>query len=96
MLRLKLSDKAKADLDNIFLHGLMTYGDAAAERYLDELSSQFEIIAESPGIVRERTEIRPPVRLYPFRAHHVLYMTLGDEVVILQVLHRSANWIDHL
>ena len=96
MPRLRLSDKAKADLDGIFLHGLMTYGDAAAERYVDELSGQLAKIAESPGIVRERTEIRPPVRLYPFRAHHILYMTLGEDVVILQVLHRSANWIDHL
>ena len=74
----------------------MTYGEAAAERYLDELSSHLQMIAKSPGIVRERTEVRPPVRLYPFRAHHVIYMTQGDEVVILQVLNHRANWIDHL
>ena len=96
MLRLNVSPDAERDVDDIFLFGAQKYGVSASDAYLDGLQEAFVFLEHHPRIARERRNIRPPVRLYRYVAHNILYAIDGEDVLILRVLHHSANWIDHL
>lgn len=95
-MRLEISVRASRDLSGIHLYGIDTYGFRPADAYLTELFAQFEHIVQWPFAARERTAMRPPVRLVRHRAHNIVYSVSGDTVTILRIFHHSANWIDLL
>ena len=77
---------------NLHIYGTINFGVEQADRYVDELGALIEFLAEFPRTGRERTGVRPPVRLYPYLGHNVIYRLEGDELVVVRVLHHSANW----
>jgi toxin ParE1/3/4 len=95
-MQLRLSEEATQDIYELHIYGARTFGTTQADRYVDELGSIMAFLAEYPLMARERTETRPPVRLYPFRGHNVVYRLLGDEMVVVRVLHHKANWMSLL
>jgi toxin ParE1/3/4 len=87
---------ADEDIFNLYEHGVLEYGQPSAESYVAALRAIFELLAANPFMARERSEARPPVRLYPYRAHHILYRIDNEDVLILRVLHGRQDWIRHL
>lgn len=63
--------------------------------YLDSMMGAIERIPDWPLAARERDEVRPPVRLLPHGSHHIFYDIVEDkeEIQILRVMHRNADWI---
>ena len=96
MPRLELSTDAERDVEGMFLYGVMQFGSSQADSYTAGLRQTLDRIVQHPAAARLREEIRPPVRLYRYRAHHILYAVDGERIIILRILHRSANWLDHL
>lgn len=88
--------KADEDIFSLYEHGVLEYGQPSAEIYVAALRAMFELLAANPYIARERHEARPPVRLYPHRAHHIIYVVDDEDVLILRVLHGRQDWIRHL
>ncbi len=95
-MQLRLSPNSRQDLEDIFVRGALDFGLASAERYIDDLRRTLLFLGERPYLGKERSEVSPPVRLHRHKAHHILYIVREDGVLILRVLHGSANWIDHL
>jgi toxin ParE1/3/4 len=92
----RLSRKAEDDLVALYLIGAQTFGSAQAERYFAQLQEAFEFIARFPKAARERTEIDPPVRVLPHKAHLIIYLIQEHDVLILRVRHGSEDWADRL
>src|SRR3546814_11105706 len=57
----------------IYLYGLERFGPAQADGYHDGLEATFNFLGEYPRAAREREEIRSPVRIYPYKAHLIVY-----------------------
>ena len=93
MPRLRISPAATRDIDELYIFGALRYGLPQADRYRERLLQAFELIAANPMMARERTEIRPPIRLLPVEAHHVFYDIVDETVVIQRVLYHSADWM---
>ncbi len=51
-----------------------------------------ERVALNPQIVRERNEFTPPVRIYTFRSHIVVFRDEGDHLDIIRIRHGSEDW----
>lgn len=69
------------------------FGAAQPRRYHDELFTTFGLIAANPRIARERLEISPPVRIYPFKAHLIVYLIeKADNILIGRVRHGHEDW----
>ena len=52
-------------------------------------------LSQFTRMARERTEITPPVRAYPYGAHLVIYtVDEGDDVYVLRVRHGHEDWMD--
>lgn len=69
----RLSLAAEDDIIVIAEDGLRLFGPVQARRYHDELFAIFDLIASNPRMARERHELSPPMRTYPFKAHLVVY-----------------------
>lgn len=88
----RLTQSAEADLVDIYLYGLTEFGALLADGYHEKLEAAFELLAEFPLLARERVEIDPPVRMHPVGSHLVVYVTKGDEVLIVRVRHQREDW----
>lgn len=90
----RLSNKAVDDIVQIWSDGAENFGADQAERYHAGLEQVFRFLADNPRAARSRTEISPPVRAHPYKAHLVVYDIGPDgNIVILRVRHGREDWV---
>ena len=88
-----LSRKAEDDVIAVYRESTRLFGRSQADLYFDGLTAAFRFIADHPHAARSRSEIEAPVRIYPFKAHLVVYELNDDgSVTILRVRHGRENW----
>lgn len=92
MKRLRLSQQADDDILRLYVEGAYRFGREAAENYYSGLLRTLAFLSEYPFAARERLEIRPPVRIHPFRTHVIVYIIDDQGVLILRVRHARENW----
>ena len=92
----RTSRQADEDIVGIYLHGEERFGLAQAERYQDDLFKTFARLSSNPSLARLRTEFTPPVRLFPFGAHVIVYTAANEGILIVRVLHGRQDWIARL
>lgn len=91
MLKIHKRPLAEEDLVDIWLYGYGQWGIAQADAYADDLEAQFVMLANTPGICRERTEFKPPVRIHHYVSHLIIYTAEGDRIIIVRVLHHRMD-----
>ena len=92
-VRLELSHEAAADLAEIADFTILTWGEQAADDYVDgvlALFSDVERIAHAASV-----EHRVLKRL-TYRSHFIYFEAFADRVVIARVLHRRRDTFRHL
>ena len=92
----RLTPEATHDVFNVYVQGVMMFGQAQAETYHDRLEAIFTMLGDNPRMAREHVEIDPPVRAHPYGSHIIIYHTDGEDVVILAVRHSRENWQEDL
>ena len=92
MISYRLTQDADADLSAILWQGLETFGVHQTERYLTSLEELFAQLSLFPQSGRLRSDIRPPVRILPYRAHVIVYEQTKTEVVILRIRSAREDW----
>ncbi len=96
MRRLRIAERARREIDDIYEHGEKHYGDRPTVRYIAKLTEKLNLLADHPFISTERREVRPPIRLLVHQAHNVFYDVTADEVIVQRILYHSVNWQDEL
>ena len=92
-LRIALRPRAEADLDAIWNYTVAEWGRGQAVAYLEALNAVFGTLAEFPDMARLRTDITPPVRLHPHRAHLVIYRADAETLDVIRVLAARSDWM---
>lgn len=92
MANYRLLDKALSDLDKLYENGILTFGLPQADKYYDGIIEQFEILAQSPKLYRERWELSPAMRMCPFKPYVIIYTIKHDQTVIVRVRHEREDW----
>lgn len=88
----RLTRRADDDILAAYLQGHELFGERQADRYHDDLIALLQRLADHPAMARVRSEIAPPVRAFPFKAHVVIYQDAPDGIVILGVRHGHEDW----
>ncbi len=83
---------ADQDIIQLYGRGVADFGVAQTECYVEGLFTAFELLAETPHMARERTELTPPTRLHPYGAHMIAYVLQEDGILIVRVLHGRQDW----
>lgn len=93
MASLSLTIQAKRDLLEIFVYIAEQSDIETAEKFLRQLGTRFELVADAPKSYRLRPELRPNIRSCTYKRYVILYQEVGKTVEITRVLH-SARDID--
>jgi len=88
----RTTSDAEYDLDEMTTYGARQHGIRRAMQYYDEIVAVFGILSSNPRLGSERVHGSTNVRLMRHGSHHILYELDGDDVVILRVVHGSADW----
>jgi toxin ParE1/3/4 len=88
----QLSRAADEDFVEIYRGSVAQFGVAQAEAYSAGLTRIFDFLADFPRAARERVDIDPPVRAHPFKAHIVVYVLRGDDILIVRIRHGHEDW----
>lgn len=82
---------AEHDIAEIWTDGADRWGVAQADLYFDGMVDLFELLSEQPNIARLRNEFRPPVRIHIHGSHLVVFVTDGQKISIIRVLHQRRD-----
>jgi toxin ParE1/3/4 len=83
----RLSPKAQDDMESVWLYTLSQWGLEQTERYIDELSAAFNLLASNPGLGKRCEHIRAGYRKHPTLRHVIYYREVDDGIEIIRTLH---------
>ncbi|MEW8500979.1 MAG: type II toxin-antitoxin system RelE/ParE family toxin [Candidatus Thiodiazotropha taylori] len=91
----KRSNKATADLERIWLHGLREYGLEQADKYYNTLFDRFEELAENPFLYQAVDDICGGYRRSPCGVDAIYYRFENDIVEIMSIIGQqdTENWL---
>ena len=92
----RLSPRAREDIEAVWLYSLQEWGLAQAERYIDDLTSAFELLTARPKAGTSCENIRPGYRKYPVIRHVVYYRETNYGIEVVRVLHDRMLASRHL
>lgn len=87
MGELRVSDRADADLLDIYLFGAEQFGRLQAVNYQMSLKACFDLLADNPRLGRTAPLIGPDVRRHEHGSHVILYQVDENGVLIIAVVH---------
>jgi toxin ParE1/3/4 len=96
MMRLTLSPRAHADLDEIWDYSAEKWNAERADSYISEIWKTVELIADEPGLGRSCDEIREGYFKFPSGSHLIFYKKTNENIEIVRVLHQWMDIDNHL
>ena len=82
----RLSDRALADLDQLYKHGIHNFGLRQADGYYDGLIARFQAIVDNPLQWRRVDEVGEGLRRSVFGSHSIYYLIDADDIAIVRIL----------
>lgn len=89
----RLTPHALADLDALWRYSAETWSITQADRFIDDLTRIFALIAAMPTLARQRNEFTPPVRIHVHENTLIVYTIAPDHVAILRLLGGQQDWV---
>ena len=86
MASYQLSERALADLDRLYEHGIHNFGLRQADEYYDALIARFQAIVDRPLQWRRVDEVGEGLRRSVFGSHSIYYLIDADDIVIVRIL----------
>ena len=90
------TERARADLRDIWFFGAERWSPKQADTYLRALVQTFDLLADQPMLARERREIAEGVRSHPQGTHIILFRVDPKGIEVLRVVHQRSNWSAYL
>ena len=89
-----LSRKAEGDIIDIYIDGFKRFGLQQADTYYEQLEQAFIFLSNNPEAARLRYEIKPAVRIHPFKSHIIIYsIEENNAVFVIRVRHSREDWL---
>jgi len=92
----RLSPKALGDMEAVWLYSLSEWGSEQADRYTDDLTVTFELLAENPKSGTNSDHIRAGYRRHSILRHVIYYRETDYGIEVIRVLHNRMLAMRHL
>jgi len=86
MASYRLNREALEDLDQLYEHGVLTFGLRQADAYFDGIVNRFQKIADQPELYPAIDHIRQGYRRSVYKSHSIYYRIDPGEIVIVRIL----------
>lgn len=96
MMRLRLSDRARADLDGIWKYTTQRWSVDQAEAYLLIINEAMTLLRENPRLGRDASEVKPGYFKFPAQSHVIYYKLPINTLDVVRILHKSMDAEHHL
>lgn len=96
MKNIKLSRQASLDVDEIYLYGLINFGEDQADLYLAKIQNCLKTLQTNSEIGRLDTRVNPAIRRFDFERHVIFYDINDTEIVVVRIIHCSMDFVRHL
>ena len=91
MRQIRLSPKARADLDSIWNYTALHWGISQAEDYMGALGKTMKLLAGSAHLGRNIDDIRKGYFKFPAASHIIFYRIAPDTIDVIRVLHKGMD-----
>jgi toxin ParE1/3/4 len=88
MAKFRLSRRAEADLLSIGKYTLREWGKSQTARYLSELETCCQMLADNPALGRPCDHVRPGLRHHEHGRHVLFYRWERDGILVSRILHQ--------
>jgi toxin ParE1/3/4 len=95
----RLSDRAEADLGEIWDYSAEKWGVDQADRYIDALMSRFRWLSGNAALWQPRSDLTEGLYSYPQQSHLIYFRICRDEedvIEIARVLHGRMEPTRHV
>jgi len=96
MRKIHVHALAESDLIGIWQYSFEEWGEAQADKYLDELDSGIKRLADNPDLGIKRDHVRDGYRVLFVASHAVYYTVTPTTIQIIRVLHGRMDLERHL
>ena len=90
-MALLTSRLADQDIHRLVLDGMLRFGVSRSDTYAAGLRRQLDWLTDNPYLGHLRMEFRPPVRVWPYEAHVIVYLIENEDVLVLRILHQRQD-----
>ncbi|MFN8594363.1 MAG: type II toxin-antitoxin system RelE/ParE family toxin [Thermomicrobiales bacterium] len=90
-LQLVLTRRAGRDIRDIRGHTLKYWGEDQDAVYYVALRNALDVLRDQPDLGRPRDDLRPGMRSHRVHRHAVYYVTEGDRIIVLRILHQRMD-----
>ena len=91
-LEVRLTARARQDLENIILHTERTWGTEQGEAYASALARTLDVLSDYPKFGRRRDDLFPDCRSIQVEQHVIYYhQPQAAEIEVLRVLRRRQD-----
>lgn len=94
--RIRLTQRALNDIDEIYDYSLKTWNEVVAERYIDDIQAALARIQVHPGLLNKRPEFSEHLRFYVVNRHILVCDHKDDSVVVLMATNVRMELFDTL
>ncbi len=84
------TSQAEADLSDIFTY-IAEDNLVAAENTLRLIGTKCALLAQTPALGRDRSDLHPRVRSFPVGNYVIFYRPIADGVEVIRVLHAARD-----
>ena len=95
MKTVKLTPKASQDLENIWHYGYHHFGEAQADRYINQISDIFQVMSDH-NIGTPRPELGEYICALPIERHMIYFLQTDTEIIIIRILSQLQDSGSHL
>ena len=96
MMRLRLSERARADLDGIWEHTAQRWDIDQAEAYLRAINQALTLLRENPRLGRNVGDAKPGYFKFPAVSHVIYYKLPPGTLDVIRILHKTMDAELHL
>ncbi len=91
-----LTPDAQSDLVEIRRYTLKKWGHSQSQKYLSELRRTIRLLAETPNLGKQRSDVASDVFSFPYVSHVIYYVIHAHELIVFGVLHKRMVPFNHL
>jgi toxin ParE1/3/4 len=62
-----------------------------ADRFLQKIETKLKILAESPGMGRNRDELVPSLQSFPVGSYLIFYRCINQGIEVIRILHGARD-----
>jgi toxin ParE1/3/4 len=95
-MRLILSPRAKADIDDIWNYSFERWDLVQANIYVNQQRATTNTISVNPKLGVQYDECRKGYRKYNYRSHIIFFKVSSNALTIIRILHQKMDFIRQL